>query len=388
VTGAWLLGPARTPQGRFGGTLRAVPMVELALAAGTAALERSGVPSGAVDELVLSCRHQAGNGPNPGRTVALRLGLPERVPAHTVNMACASGLKAVALAAQSVALGEAQVVLVVAADSMSTMPYYGPSSLRWEGLRGKDVTLVDGWRDGTDPVSGLTMGLTAENVAARYNVSRPAQDQWSLRSHQRAQAAWESGAFDDQVVPVEFEGVRLERDETIRPDSTLERLAALRPAFLEGGSVTAGNASQMGDGAAAVVVASAAAVERYGLAPAGKLLSFAAVGVDPVVMGIGPAAAIPLALERAGVEQASVDLYEINEAFAAQVVQNVEALGLDPDRVNVNGGAIALSHPTGQTGCRLVVGALSELARRGASRAVVSLCVGGGQGVAAVVDAP
>ena len=383
---SYLLGPVRTPQGRFGGTLRSVPMVELALPVGRAALERSGVPIEAVDELILSCRHQAGNGPNPGRTVALRLGLEEQTPAHTVNMACASGLKALALARQSIALGDAEVVLVVAADSMSTMPFYGPSSLRWEGLRSKDVTFVDGWRDGTDPVSGLSMGLTAENVAARYGITREVQDEWALQSHQRASAAWDQGHFDGQVVPIRYGDSVLRRDETIRSDTTLEKLAALRCAFDDEGTVTAGNASQMGDGAASIVVASSEAVARYDLAPMGRLASFSAIGVDPTIMGIGPTVAIPQALERAHVQPHEVSIYEINEAFGAQIVQNVRALDLDPERVNPNGGALALAHPTGQTGCRLVVAALHELNRRQASTAVVSLCVGGGQGVAAVVE--
>ncbi len=387
-TAPLLAGPVRSPQARYGGTLRETSVLDLAVPVAQEALRRAGVPAEAVDQVVLSCRHQAGNGPNPGRTLAVRAGCDVSVTAHTVNMACASGLKAVALAAQAVRLGDADVVLVVGADSMSTIPYYGPSSLRWNGLKHADVTFVDGWKDGLDPLSGVSMGITAENVADRYGIEREAQDAWALQSHQRAAAAWDAGRFADEVMPVDVDGTVLEVDETVRRDSTAERLARLRPVFADDGVVTAGNASQMGDGAAAVVVLSDAAAERLGVEPAGRFAGMAEVGVDPEVMGIGPAVAVPLLLERQSLAVDDIDRWEINEAFAAQIVQNVRALGLDPARVNVNGGAIALAHPTGQTGTRLVVTMLHELATTDAERAVVSLCVGGGQGVAALVTRP
>ena len=383
----YLLGAVRTPHGRYGGSLRSVRTVTLGAHVATAALQRAGLATDAVDELILSCCRQAGNGPNPGRQVVLRAGLPETTPAQTVNMACASGLKAIALAGQAIRAGDADVVLVVASESMSTMPYLAPPDLRWQGVRRGNITLVDGWVDGgTDPVCDMTMGQTAEKIAREFGVDRDAQDDWAYASHRRVTAAWEEGRFTAEVVPVEVDGGTFAHDETHRPDSTREKLATLPPVFAEDGTVTAGNASQMADGAAAVVVASAAAVKRYGLEPMARLRSFAAVGVDPTIMGVGPVYAIPRALEAAGVDRSDVDLFEINEAFAAQIVHNVRELGLPADVVNVNGGGIALGHPTGQSGTRIVVSLLHELTRRDASLGVASLCVGGGQGVAAVVE--
>ncbi|MEU8639419.1 thiolase family protein [Amycolatopsis sp. NPDC048633] len=383
-----LLGAVRTPNGRYGGSLRETSAVELGVLAAREAVARAGIGPELVEELVLANCRQAGNGPNPGRQVALRAGLPQETPAQTINMACASGLKAIQLARQSILSGDADIAIAVATESMSTMPYLAPPALRWGGVRRGDIVLADGWRDGgTDPVCGLNMGQTAENIAARFDVSREAQDAWSLRCHQRVAAAWAEGRFAGQVAGVPLaDGDVFDRDEGFRTDTTAERLAKLKPSFAEGGTVTAGNASQMADGAAAVVLASADAVAAHGLTPLGKVRSFSAVGVDPTVMGVGPVYAIPRALEAAGVKRGDLDLVEINEAFAAQVVHNVRALELDEDRVNVNGGGIALGHPTGQSGCRLVVSLLHELARRDGTLGVASLCVGGGQGVAAVIE--
>jgi acetyl-CoA C-acetyltransferase len=384
----FLVGGVRTPNGRYGGSLRDVRTVELGGIAGRAALERAGVLADAVDEAIVSNCRQAGNGPNPGRQVALRAGVPQRVPAQTINMACASGLKTVQLAHQSVLTGGADVVLAVAVESMSTMPFIAPYTLRWEGTRRGDITLADGWRDGgTDPICGLNMGQTAEKVSREFGISRAAQDEWSARSHERVMRAWDEGRFDGQVVTVETESGALSADETFRRDTSLERLARLRPSFEQDGTVTAGNSSQMADGAAGMVIASGEAVERYGLTPRARIISFAAVGVDPSMMGVGPTAAIPAVLESAGMTVGDIDLFEINEAFGAQIVQNVRELKLDEDRVNVNGGGIALGHPTGQSGLRLVVTLLAELERRGAQHGVASLCVGGGMGIAAVIEA-
>jgi acetyl-CoA C-acetyltransferase len=388
---SFIVGAVRTPNGRYGGALTELPVVQLGAYALRAALERAGVPADAVDEVVFSNCRQAGNGPNPGRQVVMRAELPERVPAQTINMACASGLKSVALADDAVRSGAAEIAVAVAAESMSRMPYFTPYNLRWQGQRRGDIVLYDGWRDGgTDPICDMNMGETAELISERYGIEREAQDAWSARSHARVAAAWASGRFADEVVPVdaEWEGaeVRLDRDETFREDSSPEKLAKLRPSFKADGTVTAGNASQMADGGASVVVASAEAVEKYGLTPIGVLRSFAAVGVEPAVMGVGPVASIPKALAAAEVAKDDVDLFEINEAFAAQIVHNVRELGLDEEKTNVNGGGIALGHPTGQTGCRLVVSVLAELGRRGESLGVASLCVGGGQGVAAVLE--
>ncbi|MFG1948519.1 thiolase family protein [Nonomuraea sp. NPDC048826] len=383
----YIVSAVRTPHGRYGGSLQDVRLVDLGGLAGRAALERAGVPPADVGELVLSTCRQAGNGPNPGRQVALKAGLPEPVPAQTVNMACASGLKALQLAAHPILLGDSELTLAVAAESMSTMPYLAPYTLRWGGVRRGDILLADGWKDGgTDPICGMNMGQTAEKVAREYGVTRADQDAWSARSHRRLAEAWERGRLDGQIVEVAHEAGSLAKDETFRPGSTAEKLSTLRPAFEDGGTVTAGNSSQMADGAAAVVLAGGRAAAERGLARRARLVSVAAVGVDPTMMGIGPAAAIPLALKKAGLSVADIDLFEINEAFAAQIVQNVRVLDLDEDRVNVNGGGIALGHPTGQSGLRVVVSLLHELERRDARFGVASLCVGGGQGIAAVIE--
>ena len=383
----FIVGAARTPHGRYGGSLKDVRVVDLGGIVGKAALERSGVPAADLGEVVVSNCRQAGNGPNPGRQVAFKAGVPEPVPAQTINMACASGLKAIQLAAQSILLNDSDVTLAVAAESMSTMPYIAPYTLRWGGVRRGDITLSDGWKDGgTDPICGMNMGETAEKVAREFGVERAAQDAWSARSHQRLGTAWEQGLFDSQIVPVEHEAGSLKQDETFRADSTVEKLSTLRPSFESDGTVTAGNSSQMADGAASVVLANRRSIDERGLTARARLVSFAAVGVDPTMMGLGPTAAIPLALERAGLSLADIDLFEINEAFAAQIVQNVRQLGLDEDRVNVNGGGIALGHPTGQSGTRIVVSLLHELERRDAHFGVASLCVGGGQGIAAVIE--
>ncbi|MEV4841325.1 thiolase family protein [Nonomuraea sp. NPDC049486] len=383
----YIVSAVRTPHGRYGGSLKDVRLVELGGLAGRAALDRAGVSPDDIGEMVLSNCRQAGNGPNPGRQVAFKAGLPEPVPAQTVNMACASGLKALQLAAHPILLGESELTLAVAAESMSTMPYIAPYTLRWGGVRRGDILLADGWRDGgTDPICGMNMGQTAEKVAREYGVSRADQDAWSARSHQRLAAAWDEGILDGQIVEVAHEEGALSRDETFRQGSTAEKLSTLRPAFEDGGTVTAGNASQMADGAAAVVLAGGRAAAERGLTPRARLVSVAAVGVDPTMMGIGPTAAIPAALKKAGLSVGDIDLFEINEAFAAQIVQNVRALDLDEDRVNVNGGGIALGHPTGQSGLRVVVSLLHELERRDARFGVASLCVGGGQGIAAVIE--
>ncbi len=380
---AFLVGAVRTPHGRYGGALRDVRVVRLGGLAGAEALARAGVPAEAVDETVVANCRQAGNGPNPGRQISLAAGVPVPAPAQTINMACASGLKAVQLAHRSVRSGEADVALAVAAESMSTMPYLAPYTLRWDGVRRGDVLLQDGWRGGgTDPMCGMSMGETAEKVAREFGVSRADQDAWSARSHQRLARAWESGAMAQEVLPLD----ELDRDETVRPDTTPERLARLRPSFTGDGTVTAGNASQMADGAAAVVVASGEAVRRHGLTTLGRIVGFAAVGVDPTMMGVGPAEAIPLALRRAGLTVGDVDLFEINEAFSSQMVVLIRELGLDPARVNVHGGAVALGHPIGATGARILTTLLYALRHRGLKNGIASLCLGGGDAVAMAIE--
>jgi acetyl-CoA acetyltransferase family protein len=265
---AFLVGAVRTPHGRYGGSLRDVSLVELGGLAGAAAIDRAGLPAEAVEETIVSNCRQAGNGPNPGRQVSLRAGAPQSTPAQTINMACASGLKIIQLASQSVVSGGADTVLAVAAESMSTMPYLASYRLRWEGVRRGDIALVDGWRDGgTDPICGMNMGQTAEKISREYGVDRAAQDAWAARSHQRVQRAWEENRFDAEVLPVDTDDGTLERDETFRVDSDPDKLARLKPSFQTDGTVTAGNSSQMADGAASVVVASAEAVEKASIRP-------------------------------------------------------------------------------------------------------------------------
>lgn len=383
----YIISAVRTPHGKYGGSLRDVRAVNLGGIAGTAAIERAGIDAAELGEAVVSNCRQAGNGPNPGRQVAFKSGVPEPIPAQTINMACASGLKAIDLAAQSIQLGNSRVNLAVAVESMSTMPYIAPYTLRWEGVRRGDILLADGWSDGgNDPISNMNQGQTAEKISQVFSVDRETQDNWSLNSHKRLEAAWGEGRFESQIVPVEHEDGHLAKDETHRPDTTIEALAKLRPAFQADGTVTAGNSSQMSDGAAAVVVAGERYVKEKGLKPLARLVSFASIGVDPTMMGIGPTRAIPLALEKAGLSKEDIDLFEINEAFAAQIVQNVRELDLDVEKVNVNGGGIALGHPTGQSGTRIVVSLVHELRRRGGGYGIASLCVGGGQGIAAVIE--
>lgn len=384
----YIVSAVRTPHGRYGGSLRDVRAVDLGGIAGAAALERSGADAADLAEGVVSNCRQAGNGPNPGRQVMFKAGVPESIPAQTVNMACASGLKAIDLAAQSIRLGEAEVNLAIGVESMSTMPYIAPYNLRWEGVRRGDVLLEDGWRDGgNDPISGMNMGQTAEKIAREFGIERSAQDKWSVHSHQRLEAAWNDGRFDTQIVAVDHQNGNLEKDETHRADTSLEKLAKLRPSFQEDGTVTAGNSSQMADGAASIVVAGGSYAESEGLTPLARILGISAVGVDPTMMGIGPTKAIPAALAKVGLSLDDIGLFEINEAFAAQIVQNVRELGLDPAKVNVNGGGIALGHPTGQSGTRIVVSLIHEMHRRGERYGVASLCVGGGQGIAVVIEA-
>lgn len=386
-TDVYVANPMRTPHGRFGGSLREASVLDIGTAVASRVLESSGVNVDAIGELILSHCRQAGNGANPGRPLALRAGLPETTPAQTVNMACASGLKILDLARQSIMTGASEAVLAVAAESMSTMPYLASSSLRWKGQGAGDIVLMDGWRDAAvDPICGCSVGETAENIAAKYGISREAQDAWALRSHERVARAWDEGRFEREVMPLNLQEASLDQDETFRRDTSAEKLARLRTVFREDGTVTAGNSSQMTDGAAAAIVAGADAVQRMGLRPLGRLVAFASVGVDPAHMGLGPTQAIPRVLDRAGMTTKDIDLWEINEAFAAQIIQNVEELGLDPDIVNVNGGGIALGHPTGQSGLRIVVTLLHEMERQNVEVGVASLCVGGGQGIAAVIE--
>jgi len=389
----YLAGAVRTPIGRFGGALSGLTPAELGALAAAESLRRAGLEPHEVQEVVWGCARQAGAGPNVGRQIAYRAGVPETVPASTINQACGSGLKAIILAAQEVMLGRARAVVAGGVESMSRVPFFA-EGVRW-GLRMGDAPLVDGmYRDGfQDPLSGLLMGETAENLARQYEISRVEQDAYALRTQQRAAAAVEGGRFDAEIVPVELKGRKGEtvlfgRDEHPRADTTPEGLRKLKPVFSKDGTVTAGNSSGITDGAAAVVVIGEEAVEQSGgrVRPLARVVDYEFAGVAPEVMGIGPVPAVRRLLERQRLTLADIDLVELNEAFAAQVIACDRELGFDAARLNVNGGSIALGHPIGCTGVRITTTLLHEMQRRGARLGLSTLCVSGGLGIALLVE--
>jgi len=389
----------RTPIGRYAGVLSAVRPDDLAARVLAAAVERNGLDPAAVDEVYLGCTNQAGeDNRNVARIASLVAGLPVEVPAATVNRLCASGLEAVVQGARQIRLGEAGLVLAGGVESMSRAPLVMLKPER--GFPRGGAELVDttiGWRFPNPRLAELygtdAMGETAENVAERYDVSREDQDAFALESHRRAVAAAEAGCFDDEIVTVDVpqpkgDPVTVHADEGPRPDTTAERLAALKPVFRQGGSVTAGNASQINDGATCVVLTSEERARELGREPIARIVSTASAGVEPAVMGIGPVPSTRKALERAGLEPKDIDLVELNEAFASQVLASMRQLGFDHDRLNVNGGAIALGHPLGASGARLIGTLAHELRRRGGRYGVATMCIGVGQGMAAVIENP
>ncbi len=356
------------------------------------AVARAGIAPADVDDVILGCVLQAGAGMNVARQAALNAGLPIETPAETINRVCGSGLQAVIHAVDAIGAGRARAVVAGGAESMSNAPYLLKSA-RWGYRMGHgemvDSMLAEGL---TCAINACHMGITAEEVASAYGVPRAAQDAFALRSQERAASAIAAGAFRDEIVAVEIAAkkgpsTRFETDEYPRAGSTLERLAALKPAFIPGGTVTAGNASGINDGAAALVVASAEAARAWGATPVARLMASAVTGVDPKVMGIGPVSAVRKALERAGLSIDAVDLFELNEAFAAQALAVVGALGVDPEKVNVHGGAIALGHPIGASGARVLTTLIYALRARRLRYGVASLCIGGGMGIAVVIEA-
>ena len=392
----FIVGAARTPIGRYGGGLKGVHPAELGAVAARAALERAAVDPAQVDLVIIGHGRQAGSGPNPARQVGRRMGLGDEVPAWTLNQACASGLQAVAAAAQAIANGDAQIVVAGGIESMSRMPYLiDADDARW-GHRMGNFTLVDAmYRDGFRcSVCNLVMGETAELLARDYGISREASDAFALESQTRAEAAMRAGRFDEEVVPVHVDGPKghttIAVDEHPRPGTTLEMLRKLPPAFpdVEGqpGIITAGSASGITDGGAAVCVAGETAVRACGLRPLARLLGWTTVGVDPARMGIGPVPAVRKLLDRLQLTLNDFDLVELNEAFAPQVLAVLADLPIDRDRLNVNGGAIALGHPIGCTGTRILVTLVHELRRRRARRGLATLCVSGGLGMALGIE--
>src|SRR5262245_6467483 len=387
----YILGGARTPMAEYAGKLKDISALELGAIAARAAMERTGVKPEDVDHVVFGNVLQTSSDAVYGaRHVGLKAGVPIEVPALTVNRLCGSGIQAAVSGGQMIQLGEADVVLSGGMENMTQAPHV-IRGLR-SGLKLGQGQLEDTlWSALLDTHCGCTMAVTAENCAAKYGVTRQEQDAYAIRSQQLAAEAWKAGRFADEVVPVEIKarkGVELfSQDDHMRPDSTLEGLAKLPAAFSKNGCVTAGNASGIVDGAAALILASASGVKKHGLTPLGRLTHWASVGVDPSLMGMGPAPATRNVLTKAGLTLDDVDLVEVNEAFAAQYLSVEKELGLDRNKVNVNGGAIALGHPLGMTGSRLLLTLLLELRRRGLKRGLATACIGGGQGIAALIEA-
>lgn len=386
-----IVAAARTAVGKFGGTLAKTPAPELGATVIKALLERAKLSGDRVSEVILGQVLQAAAGQNPARQSVIRSGLPQGVPALTINAVCGSGLKAVMLAAQAVATGDAEIVIAGGQESMSLAPHALPNSRdgqRMGDWKMVDTMIVDGlW----DVYNQYHMGITAENVAKQYGVTREQQDALALASQQKAAAAQDAGKFKDEIVPVAIpqkkgDPVLFDADEFINRKTNADALAGLRPAFDKAGSVTAGNASGLNDGAAGVVVMSAKRADQLGLTPLARIASFATVALDPKVMGMGPVPASQKALQRAGWKPADLDLLEINEAFAAQACAVHNEMGWDTSKVNVNGGAIAIGHPIGASGCRILVTLLHEMKRRSAKKGIASLCIGGGMGVALTVE--
>jgi acetyl-CoA C-acetyltransferase len=387
---AVLIGAARTPVGSFNGAFAQVHAADLAATAMGEAMRRAGVEAAQVDDVILGNILSAGLGQGVARQAAVRVGIPEDVPASSVNQLCGSGLRAVAMAVQ---VGDADIVVSGGTENMTATPYLlpgGRNGYRMGPGQVLDHMITDGlWCPFTDE----HMGGTAENVATDYEVSREDQDAFAAESQRRAGAATAAGRFAEEIVGVDVpqrrgDPLRVVADEFPRPDTTVEGLARLRPAFRRDGTVTAGNSSGINDGAAAVVVADRETADRLGARPLGVVRGWATVGVPPRIMGMGPVKAIPKALERAGLELGDIDLIELNEAFASQALAVIRELGLDPERTNVNGGAIALGHPVGASGARILTTLLYEMRRREARYGLASLCIGGGQGIAMVVERP
>ena len=389
MTDVVIVSAARTPVGSFNGALSGLPAHELGRTAIAGALERAGVAAADVSEVILGQVLQAGAGQGPARPAAINAGIPVEAPAWSLNQLCGSGLRAVALGAQQIADGAARVVVAGGQESMSQAPH--AQHLRG-GQKMGDLALVDTMiKDGLwDAFHGYHMGQTAENIAARWQITREDQDRFAVTSQNRAEAAQKAGRFAAEIVPVTLKGRKgdtvVDQDEYIRHGATLDSVSGLRPAFTKDGSVTAANASGLNDGAAALVLMSAAEARARGLTPLARIASWAQAGVEPEIMGTGPIPATRRALERAGWSVADLDRVESNEAFAAQALCVVRELGLDPEKVNVNGGAIAIGHPIGASGARILTTLLHEMKRSGSARGLATLCVGGGMGVALCVE--
>jgi acetyl-CoA C-acetyltransferase len=390
VADVFIVSAVRTPIGKFGGSLASLTAADMGVIAAKAALERAGVHPEQVQETIFGNARQAGGGPNPARQVSVRSGVPQEVPAYTVNMACASGMKSIALGYQEIANSNLECVLAGGTESMSRLPYYLDGA-RW-GYRLGNADLVDGmYRDGFFcPLAKMVMGETAEVLAEQYKISREEQDQFALCSQTRAAAAVRSGRLRDEIVPVTIEGKKgtqvFDRDEHLFPDASLDKMAKLSPVFSKTGTITAANSSGITDGAAALVLASEGFVKRNKLKTLARIVAATSAGVDPRTMGIGPVPAMQKLKEKTGLGVNDFDVIELNEAFAAQVLACDRELHFDRSRLNVNGGAIALGHPIGCTGARITVTLLHEMLKRKAHRGAATLCVSGGMGMALALE--
>jgi len=390
VQSVYILSAVRTPIGKFGGSLASLTAADMGVVAATAAIERAGVRPDQIDETIFGNARQAGGGPNPARQISVRSGVPQEVPAFTVNKACASGMKSIALAYQSILLGDASCILAGGTESMSRLPYYLDGA-RW-GYRLGNQELVDGmYRDGFFcPLAKMVMGETAEVLAEQYKITREEQDEFALTSQARAARAIAAGRFESEIVPVTIAGKKgtttFSRDEHPFPDASMEKLAKLPPVFSKAGTISAGNSSGITDGAAAMLIAGEYFVKQNNLKPLARIAAVTSAGVDPRTMGIGPVPALQKLEDKHNLRLHEFGLIELNEAFAAQVLACDRVLSFNRDRLNVNGGAIALGHPIGCTGTRITVTLLHEMLKRNTRRGVATLCVSGGMGMALALE--
>lgn len=385
-----IVAASRTPVGKFGGTLAKIAASELGAHVIKGLMQKTGIDAKLINEVILGQVLTAGVGQNAARQTVIKSGLPDSVPGITINKVCGSGLKATHLAAQAIRCGDADIIIAGGQENMSASPHVLNNSR--DGFRMGDTKLVDSMIvDGLwDVYNQYHMGITAENVAKKFNISRTEQDEFALASQNKAEAAQKAGKFKDEILPVEITSKKgstfFDSDEYIKHGSTLDGLSALRPAFSKEGSVTAGNASGLNDGAAAVILMSAHKASELGLKPLAKIRAYSSAGLDPSIMGMGPVSASQLCLKKAGWTHNDLDLMEINEAFAAQAIAVNKEMGWDTSKINVNGGAIAIGHPIGASGCRILVTLLHEMIRRDAKRGLASLCIGGGMGVALAIE--
>jgi len=378
-----IISACRTAMGRFGGSLKDIPAYDLGAVVVKESLRRASLTGEQVDDVIMGNCRQAGNGPNPARTASVRGGVVPSVPVVTLNMACPSGMRSVAMAAQSIRLGEAEIVIAGGFDSMSSIPYLLKGA-RWDGFKMGNKTLEDGWSDSIDPLIGQGMGETAENLFEIYKISREEQDDYAVSSHEKASAAQKNGWFDEEITPVEIAGIKgnqtviFNKDETIRHEINKEKMAVLKPAFRKSGTVTAGNSCGLSDGAVAMIVTNRKKAAELGVKPLFSIVSYAQIAVAPSTMGEGPAYSIPAALKNGGLTLDDIDIIEVNEAFAIQVLANEKALKWDRTKLNIHGGSIALGHPTGISGARILVTGFYALKRLSKTHCIAAICGGGG----------